>query len=182
MLWGTGIALSKTLIIIIIIIIINDVLKLWSSSCCCTKVLGKYLLQNTCSDSCWYMIKSEVFVSEKCVVHSTNRIYILISGFRSEVGENWVLLRYYCAPSRGNSLPTFRENLSVLSSRVKNLSVPKCRQRITTTCCAVTYKSAVHDLRRALEEYFRSLVSRLRALNTCRIILLGIKTVKLFIS
>jgi len=36
-----------------------------------------------------------------------------------QVDENWVLLGYYAAGS-GNSLLTFRENLSVLSSLVKN--------------------------------------------------------------
>jgi hypothetical protein len=42
----------------------------------------------------------------------------------------------------GNSLPTFRDNISVLFSRVKNPSVPKRRQRITTIRCVITQKSA----------------------------------------
>ena len=37
---------------------------------------------------------------------------------RREVGENCALLGYYAASS-GNALPTFRDNLSVLSSGVK---------------------------------------------------------------
>jgi hypothetical protein len=41
-----------------------------------------------------------------------------ISGFRREV-ENFVYLNYYAASS-GNSLPKFRDNLSVPPSRVKN--------------------------------------------------------------
>ena len=41
----------------------------------------------------------------------------LISGFRREVGEICALMGYYVACS-GNSLPTFRDSLSVPSSRV----------------------------------------------------------------
>ena len=43
----------------------------------------------------------------------------MISGFRREVGVNCALLGYYAASS-GNSLPKFRDSLSVLSSGVKN--------------------------------------------------------------
>ena len=43
----------------------------------------------------------------------------MISGFRREVAENCALLGYY-AVSSGNSLPTFRDNLSVPSSGFKN--------------------------------------------------------------
>ena len=42
----------------------------------------------------------------------------MISGFRREVDENCALLGYYAASS-GNSLPTFRDNLSIPSSRVE---------------------------------------------------------------
>jgi hypothetical protein len=42
----------------------------------------------------------------------------VISGFRRDVDENCALLRYYAA-SRGNHLPTFRDNVSVPSSTVK---------------------------------------------------------------
>jgi len=42
----------------------------------------------------------------------------MVTGFRHEVDETGVLLRHYAACS-GNSLPTFRDNLSVPSSRVK---------------------------------------------------------------
>ena len=41
----------------------------------------------------------------------------MISGFRREVDENCALMGYYVASS-GNSLPTFRDNLSVLFSMV----------------------------------------------------------------
>ena len=47
----------------------------------------------------------------------------MVSGFPREVDENSVLLGYYAASS-GNSSPTFRDNLSVSTSRVNNLSVP----------------------------------------------------------
>ena len=40
--------------------------------------------------------------------------------FRREAAENCPLLGYY-APSSGNFLPTFRDNLSVTSSGFKNL-------------------------------------------------------------
>jgi len=43
----------------------------------------------------------------------------MISSFRREAHENCALLGYYVASS-GNSLPTFRNNVSVPSSRVKN--------------------------------------------------------------
>ena len=66
--------------------------------------------------------------------------------------ENCDLLDYYAA-SGGDSLPTFRDNLSVSSSRVgltpkkfDQQVVPKRRQGIiiiTTTRCVITQKSAV---------------------------------------
>ena len=46
------------------------------------------------------------------------RVLCVISGFRREVDGNRALLGYYAAIS-GSFLPTFRENLSVPSSRVK---------------------------------------------------------------
>jgi hypothetical protein len=44
--------------------------------------------------------------------------FIVISGFRRDVDEICTLLGYYAASS-GNPLPTFRENISVPSSKVK---------------------------------------------------------------
>jgi hypothetical protein len=55
-------------------------------------------------------------------------------------GENCVLLGCYTANS-GNSLLTFRDNLSVPSSRGPETSV-----RITTTRCVRTQNNAVHIL------------------------------------
>ena len=43
----------------------------------------------------------------------------VFSGFRREVDENCALLGYYIA-STGNFLPTFRDNVLVPSSGVKN--------------------------------------------------------------
>ena len=43
----------------------------------------------------------------------------VISDFRREVEDNCALLDYYAATS-GNSLLTFRDNISVPSSRIKN--------------------------------------------------------------
>jgi hypothetical protein len=48
-------------------------------------------------------------------------IETLISGFRCDVDEICALLGYYPA-SCGNCLPTFRDNVSVPSSRVKSPS------------------------------------------------------------
>jgi hypothetical protein len=45
----------------------------------------------------------------------------LISGFRRDVDEKCALLGYYAATC-GNCLPTFRDNVSVPSSRVKSPS------------------------------------------------------------
>jgi hypothetical protein len=45
-------------------------------------------------------------------------VVTLISAFRCDVGENCDLLGYYAA-SCVNCLPTFRDNVSVPSSRVK---------------------------------------------------------------
>jgi len=49
------------------------------------------------------------------------RFICVISGFRREVEKNCALLGCYAASS-GNSLPTFRDNLLVPSSSVKNNS------------------------------------------------------------
>ena len=52
--------------------------------------------------------------SLKFLVYDTNinlPTPYMISGFRREVGKNCALLGY-CAASSGNSLPTFRDNLS----------------------------------------------------------------------
>ena len=48
-----------------------------------------------------------------------NRNKTVISGFRRVGDKNCILLGCYAASS-GNSLPTFRNNLSVPSSKVKN--------------------------------------------------------------
>jgi len=49
-----------------------------------------------------------------------SRTAVLTSGLRREVGENFAIMGYYAASS-GNSLPTFRANLSVPSSGFKNM-------------------------------------------------------------
>jgi hypothetical protein len=51
----------------------------------------------------------------------TDEAVTLISGFRRDVDEICALLGYYAA-SCGNCLPTFRDNVSVPSSQVKNPS------------------------------------------------------------
>jgi hypothetical protein len=58
---------------------------------------------------------SDVAKSGCCVFLSA----FFISGFRRDVDEICALLGYYAA-SCDNCLPTFRDNISVPSSRVKN--------------------------------------------------------------
>jgi hypothetical protein len=60
-----------------------------------------------------------LFVSTTFPVGWMSNITWMISGFRREVDENYSLLSYY-AESSANALTTFRNNLSVLSSWVKN--------------------------------------------------------------
>jgi hypothetical protein len=75
---------------------------------CCRKVL----VTSDKDRIVFYQILTYVsvdFVPNKC----------LISSFRREVDENCSLLGYYAARS-SNSLPTFRDNVSVPNSRVKN--------------------------------------------------------------
>jgi hypothetical protein len=67
----------------------------------------------------------------------------VISDFRHKVDEIFALLGYY-GTYGGNSLPTIRDNLGVISSRVKKSKkgkdgtdkvLPKYRQGITTILC-----------------------------------------------
>ena len=59
-------------------------------------------------------------------------VWSVISGFRREVAENSTLLGYY-AVSSDNFLPTFRNNLSVPSSAIKNLKRnPQPQYRVYT--------------------------------------------------
>jgi hypothetical protein len=61
-------------------------------------------------------------------------VFCVISGFRRHVDENCALLGYYTA-SNGNYLPTFRDNLSVPSSKVKNPGRPTgCPQTLVRNC------------------------------------------------
>ena len=53
-----------------------------------------------------------------CSAHLQDRKVCLLRGFRREVYENCAVPGY-CAPSAGNSVPTFRDNLSDQSSGVK---------------------------------------------------------------
>jgi len=55
-------------------------------------------------------------------VRNTNGSLCVISGFRREVHKICAVVGYYAAYS-GNSLPTFRDNLSVPSSRVNKLKI-----------------------------------------------------------
>jgi len=59
------------------------------------------------------------YLTQVSTLRQTSFLF-MTSGFLREVNENCALLRYYAASS-GNSLATFRDNLSVPPSRVKNL-------------------------------------------------------------
>jgi hypothetical protein len=54
----------------------------------------------------------------RVLVRGKQYTYLVITGFRSEFNKNSALLGHYAASS-GNPLPTFRDNLSVPSSRGK---------------------------------------------------------------
>jgi hypothetical protein len=84
---------------------------------------------------------------------STNFKYItvltLIAGFRRDVDEICGLLGYYTA-SCGNCLPTFRDNVSVPSSRVKSPSdrTPEDRRFYLTVCLHYISAPPHKDVRR----------------------------------
>ena len=69
-----------------------------------------------CTASFYYCM-SLMWSSNWYVVCCDWRVGCASSGFRRELHENCVLLGYYIASS-GNSLSTFRDNLSVPSSRI----------------------------------------------------------------
>ena len=80
--------------------------------------------------------------------YKKQRYICVVSDFRHDVGEICPLMRYYVA-STGNSVPTFRDNLSVLSSSVKKpktsrllMMGSKRRYRTTTPRCVISQKSA----------------------------------------
>jgi hypothetical protein len=54
----------------------------------------------------------------KYLIQTMTNLWVT-SGFRRNIDDICALLGYYAAYS-GNSVPTFRDNLSVASSRVKN--------------------------------------------------------------
>ena len=65
-----------------------------------------------------YIVRTEKLGSEE-FRWSEIGDHCVFAGFRHEVAENCALLGYYAASS-GNFLPTFQDNLSVPSSKVKN--------------------------------------------------------------
>jgi hypothetical protein len=68
----------------------------------------------------------------------------VVSDFSREVEENCALLCYYAASS-GNFLPTFRDNLLVLSCplKIEPIGGPEHPSVVTTTRCVITQRSAV---------------------------------------
>ena len=80
-------------------------------------------------------------------------LLLVISGFRSEVGEKCDLLGYYAA-SRGNLLPMFWDKLSVPYTSVKN---PKKMGRIA--CPEMSERSYHYSLHNNPEEHRSQLYS-----------------------
>ena len=64
-------------------------------------------------------------IKSKSSPNRATRFIFMISGFRRQVDKNCALLGSYAASS-GNFLPTFRDNLSVPSSEVRNLRFTLC--------------------------------------------------------
>jgi hypothetical protein len=94
-------------------------------------------------------------------MHSTHLYFLRDFGFRREVGEMYAPPGYYAAYS-GNSLPTFRENLSVPSWRVKK-SKHRTKNRIYWTLkmkergCAEKSVRMYHYMMRNIPEQCRYL-------------------------
>jgi hypothetical protein len=76
----------------------------------------------------------------------------VISGFRSDVDDICDLLGCYAASS-GNHLPTFRDNVSVKSSRVKKTS---CPFKMGPINCPETSVKNYHSTLRNVSEERRS--------------------------
>jgi hypothetical protein len=72
-----------------------------------------------------------------------------ILDIRREVDENWAIL-VHCAACNGNSFPTFRDNLSVPSSRVKIVivqknAVLKCHQFQSVGSDTYVVQTIIHE-------------------------------------
>jgi hypothetical protein len=78
-----------------------------------------------CREKLWFADEWPLnFMRLHFVSHSTLCRFV-ISGLRREVDENCAILGHHAASS-GNFLPTFRDNLSVPSSRVKKMGPIFC--------------------------------------------------------
>ena len=67
--------------------------------------------------------------------------FYVISDFRRDVDEICALPGYYAALS-GSSVPTFRDNLSVPSSRINKSKKKALQNRTTTQSCVISQKKA----------------------------------------
>jgi hypothetical protein len=100
--------------------------------------------------SSWYLLQQSIIFTE------TSSVSASISGFRCVVDDFCAILGCYPALC-GNCLPTFRDNTSVPSSRVKS------RWRIATRYSAISYKRADFFVR------FNVMSKRLSGFNfTCQ--------------
>jgi hypothetical protein len=78
------------------------------------------------------LYKSPVSKSQPYLVRISSNVSCVVSGFRRDVDEICALLGCYAASS-GNPLPTFRDNVSVPSSRV-NKSKKKAKKKGFFSC------------------------------------------------
>ena len=83
----------------------------------CMYVLCMYVCMYVCMCVCVCMYVC-MYVCMSTIRWDLNLlvVHVVISGFRRELDANCARVDYYAAKS-GNSLPTFRDNLSVPSSR-----------------------------------------------------------------
>jgi hypothetical protein len=79
----------------------------------------------------------------------------VFSRFRRDVDENCALLGYY-APSSGNPLPTFRDNVSVPSSRIKKSKKQRGPLKMGPIRCPETSVKDYHSMVRNSREKRRS--------------------------
>ena len=106
----------------------------------------------------WYVLKTNE-VGHFLKQFKINKSYFfLISDFRRKVDENYVLLVYYAASS-GNSLPTSRDNLSVLyfkGQESKRILITKKDVFLLTTFCFSLGRMDSHNI---LDQCFNCLIA-----------------------
>jgi hypothetical protein len=88
-------------------------------------------------------------------VQLNKEILTVISGVRRDIDEICVLLTYYAALI-GSSVPTFRINLSVSSSRVKKSKKISSALKVKPVPCRGIFLKEYHSTLRSIPEDRRS--------------------------